>query len=400
LSSAAEPRYRFGPIIGATVATVLLVWLFWKIADIVLLLFVAVLVSLYLSAVTDVICKRVRLPRALAFTFAVLATIGAIVGLGALLVPPVVEQTRQLMGRLPDYIKTWQDAIARLTVRYPMLGEATSGKGEFIGAIVGQLQSAVSNVVPTVVNIGHQVVNVVSILVMGIYLSLYPSLYREWLIAIFPPVHRDVVRDVLADMATTLRSWIAAQAIAMFILGLLTAVGLYLLDVPYWLTFGVFTGAVVIVPFFGTLLGTLLPALFVLGGPGYHGLGPGMHFLLVVMLGVLVHIIEGNVVLPLITAKRVEIPPVLGMISVLIVARLLGLGGVVVSIPLAAVTMVMIRRIVISRLYEGQGFRRAARDRVLVIRVPAPDASVIVPTEAVDVLHNLTTSRPTERAAG
>ncbi|HSQ05991.1 MAG TPA: AI-2E family transporter, partial [Burkholderiales bacterium] len=167
----------------------------------------------------------------------------------------------------------------------------------------------------------------------------------------------------------------------------------YVLDVPYWLTFGVFTGAVVIVPFFGTLLGTLLPALFVLGGPGYHGLGPGMHFLLVIMLGVLVHIIEGNVVLPLITAKRVEIPPVLGMISVLIVARLLGLGGVVVSIPLAAVTMVIIRRIVISRLYEGQGFRRAARDRVLVVRVPAPDASVIMPAEAVDVLHNVSTTR-------
>jgi predicted PurR-regulated permease PerM len=234
---------------------------------------------------------------------------------------------------------------------------------------------------------------------MGIYLALYPGVYREWLIAIFPPVQRDVVRDVLADMTTTLRAWIAAQAFAMAVLGLLTAVGLYVLDVPYWLTFGVFTGAVVIVPFFGTLIGTLLPALFVLGGQGFHGVGPGTHFVLVILLGVLVHIVEGNLVLPLITAKRVEIPPVLGMMSVLIVGRVLGLGGVVVAVPIAAVTMVIIRRILISRVYEGQSFRRAARDRVLVVRVPAPDDAVIAPTEHIDVLQHNSASHKGEPSA-
>jgi predicted PurR-regulated permease PerM len=200
-------------------------------------------------------------------------------------------------------------------------------------------------------------------------------------------------------MSTTLRAWLVAQGLAMTILGVLTAIGLYLLEVPYWLAFGVFTGAIVIVPFFGTLLGTLLPAVFVLGGPGFHGLGPGAHFFLVIALGVLTHIIEGNFVLPLITAKRVEIPPVLGMMSVLIVAKLLGVGGVVVAVPLMAVTMVMIRRILIHRVYEGQSFRRAARDRVLVVRVPAPDAAVITPSDVVDVLHNATPAAG-QRAAG
>jgi predicted PurR-regulated permease PerM len=389
LSATVESRYRFAAALAATVATVLLIWFFWKVADVLLLLFVASLVALYLGSVTDFIVERLPLPRALAFTLAVLGTLGAIVGLGALLVPPVVEQTRQLIGLLPDYIKAWQDFIARMTLRYPSLRNLRTGQADFVGAVVAQLQSSITAVVPTVVNIGHQIVSVVSIMVMGIYLALYPSLYREWLIAIFPPVHRDVVRDVVSDIATTLRSWIVAQCTAMFILGLLTAIGLYLLEVPYWLTFGVFVGVVVIIPFFGTLIGTLLPALFVLAGPGFHGLGPGMHFLLVLLLGVVVHIVEGNVVLPLITAKRVEIPPVIGMMSVLIVGRLLGIGGVVVAVPLAAVTMVIIRRILINRVYEGQSFRRAARDRALVVRVPAPDASVIVPEQGVDVLRHL-----------
>ena len=399
MSSTAETRFRFGPVLVAAIASILLILLFWKISDVILLLFIAILVSLYLGSVTDFLTERTPLPRKLAFTASILITIGAVVALGFLLVPPVVAQTRQLIGVLPDYIKGWQEALARMMRRYPALGELTGGQTEVVSAVTKQLEGAIAGLFPTVINIGHQVVNVVSILVMGIYLSLYPGLYREWLIALFPPVHRDVVRDVLSDMSTTLRAWLVAQGLAMTILGFLTAVGLYLLDVPYWLAFGVFTGVIVIVPFFGTLLGTLLPALFVLGGPGYHGLGPGTHFFLVIALGVLTHIIEGNFVLPLITAKRVEIPPVLGMMSVLIVAKLLGIGGVVVAVPLMAVTMVIIRRILIHRVYEGQSFRRAARDRVLVVRVPAPDAAVITPADSIDVLHNATAAAG-QRAAG
>jgi predicted PurR-regulated permease PerM len=384
----AEPRFRFGPVLGATVTTVLLIWLFYSVAEVLLLLFIAVLVSLYLGSVTDFIVARLPVPRALAFTAAIFLTLGAVYGLGALLVPPVVEQTQQLLGVLPDYIRAWQSWLERLTRRFPTLGGGASPQTELVNAIVSQIQGFASRAVPTVLNIGHQVVNVVSILVMGIYMALYPGLYREWLIALFPPTQRDTVRDVMSDIGTTLKAWIVAQLLAMTVLAALTALGLYILRVPYWLTFGIFVGAVVVVPFFGTLIGTLLPALFVLGGDGFAGIGPGGHFLLVVMLGVLIHIIEGNLVLPLITAKRVEIPPVLSMMAVLIVAKLFGVFGVIVAVPMAAVVMVLIRRIVIHRLYEGQSFRRHAGDRVLVLRVPAPDAAVIAGT-SVDVLRDM-----------
>ena len=385
----AEPRFRFGPVLGATVTTVLLIWLFYSVAEVLLLLFIAVLVSLYLGSVTDFLVARLPVPRALAFTAAIFLTLGAVYGLGSLLVPPVVAQTQQLLGVLPDYVRAWQSWLERLTHRFPSLGGGASPQTELVNAIVSQVQGFASRAVPTVLNIGHQIVNVVSILVMGIYMALYPGLYREWLIALFPPTQRDTVRDVMRDIGTTLKAWITAQLLAMTVLAALTALGLYILRVPYWLTFGIFVGSVVIVPFFGTLIGTLLPALFVLGGDGFAGIGPGGHFLLVVMLGVIVHIIEGNLVLPLITAKRVEIPPVLSMMAVLIVAKLFGVFGVIVAVPMAAVVMVLIRRIVIHRLYEGQSFRRHAGDRLLVLRVPAPDAAVIA-GYSVDVLRDMT----------
>ncbi|MFN8580757.1 MAG: AI-2E family transporter [Gemmatimonadaceae bacterium] len=389
MSDAVEHRFRTGAFLAAAVSTVLLLWLLGEVADILLLLFVASLLSLYLTAVTEVISARTRLPRGLAFAISLFGTLAAIFTLGALLVPPVIEQTRQLIGVLPDYIKAWQAWLERLTLRYPVLQGAIPDSAEIVGQLVNQLEGAIGSVLPRVVSVGHQVVNLVSILVMGIYLSLHPSLYREWLIALFPPIHRDLTRDVLTDAAATLRSWITAQLLAMSLLGMLTAIGLWILGVPYALTFGVFTGAVVIIPFFGTLIGTLLPALFVLGGSGYAGFGPGGHFILVILLGVLLHIIEGNIVVPLITSKRLEIPPVLSMLAVLIVGRLLGLGGIIVSVPLLAVTLVIVRRVLIHRVYEGQNFRRAGRNRMLVLRVPAPDASALHPDQAVDVLRGV-----------
>src|SRR5258706_13798255 len=90
----------------------------------------------------------------------------------------------------------------------------------------------------------------------------------ERLNAISPPIHRDLVRDVLRDLADALRAYIVGQLRTMTFLGALTAAGLYILDVPYWLTFGIFTGLVAGVPFFGTLLSTKPPALVGLGGPG------------------------------------------------------------------------------------------------------------------------------------
>jgi predicted PurR-regulated permease PerM len=192
-------------------------------------------------------------------------------------------------------------------------------------------------------------------------------------------VHRDLVRDVLGDLAHTLRSWIVGQLLAMLILGVFTALGLYLLKVPYWLTFGVFTGAVAVVPFFGSLVSTVLPALFVIAGNGIWGLSGFAHALLVAALGVVIHVIEANVVLPRIMQKQIDLPPVLTIMSVLIMGKLLGPVGLIVAVPTLAVLMVVVRRILISRIYEGQGFRRTTRDSVLVVRVPATKGGVLVP---------------------
>lgn len=384
----AGQRFRIAPLLTATVLTVLLLWLFGSAAQIFLLLFGSILISLYLGAVADFFDRRLRTPRRASIALAVIVSLAGLGGLLWLLVPPVIQQTQQLVRVLPIYIEGWEASIERGVDRFPGLQDLWKpGEHKMLVALYEQVSGQFSDIVPKVFGVVHLAISIFSVAIMGLYLAMQPTLYREWLIALFPPIHRDLVRDVLTDLAINLRSWIVAQLLGMAILGALTAVGLYLLDVPYWLTFGLFTGAVAIVPFFGTLVSTVLPAVFVLGGNGWNGFGPGGHALLVVLLGTVVHLVESNVVMPLITAHKVELPPVLTIMAVLIVGTFLGPGGLLVAVPLLAAIMVIVRRILVNRIYEGQGFRRAARDRALVLRVPAPEGGVFTPPgPPVDVI--------------
>jgi predicted PurR-regulated permease PerM len=209
-------------------------------------------------------------------------------------------------------------------------------------------------------------------------------MYREWLIALFPPRHRDLVRDVLADCASSLRAYIVGLLLTMTFLGTLTALGLKVLHVPYYVTFGVFTGLATIVPFFGTLLATTLPALFVLTGP--EG---GTRALWVIGLGIVVHLIEGNLVSPYIMQRQVDLPPVLTIVFVLVVGKLLGPLGLLVAVPGLAVIMVVVKRILLSRIYEGLGFRRTTRERPLILRLPVSQGGVIIPAAPTDVVGAL-----------
>ncbi|HKO16747.1 MAG TPA: AI-2E family transporter [Gemmatimonadaceae bacterium] len=367
----------------ATVLTVLLLWLFKTVANVFLLLFLGILISLYLGAVAGWFERRLHFPQRLAFTLALLLNVAGIAILLWILVPPVIAQTQALIRVLPDYITNWESGIERGIARIPALREYWQpGQHRILHLLYDQMTASFADVTTKVIGIVHAAIIVFSVAVIGIYLSLHPALYREWLIALFPPIHRDLVRDLLGDLTDTLRSYIVGQLLSMSFLGLLTTIGLWALGVPFFVAFGIFTGLVAIVPFFGTLLSTLLPALFALNSPN-----GGTRALLVVLLGVVIHLIEGNVVSPLVMSKKVDLPPVLTIMSVLVMGQLLGGAGLIVAVPTLAALMVIVRRILITRIYEGQGFRRTTRERPLVLRLPAPGGGVLVPAgPPVDVI--------------
>ena len=363
--------------IGVVITTVfflLLLLFIYSIAEILLLLFIAVLFSLYLGAITDTLQRRFAVPRPLGLLLAILLTTAAVVGIGYLIVPPVAEQTAELITQLPEQLERWETDLIALAEESPMMvnffGQIEEGES-YVGSIAAEIGGYFRGVVPYLFSGMNFFIHFISVLVMGIYMTLRPAMYREGLIALAPPVHRELVRDILTDLAVTLRAWIVGQLLAMFSLALLTWIGLILLNVPYALAFGVFTGLVAIVPFFGTLVSTLLPAIFVLGQ------GLAVKAFLVTLLGVVVHIFEANFVAPMIMERQVSLPPVLTLLSVLVMAHLMHLIGLLVAVPVLASSLVLVRRIYIHRILEGKGFRKAVRDQPIELRIPG-DAHVLM----------------------
>jgi len=323
-----------------------------KVIGVLLLVFLAILLAVYLSAVTDWLERRFGMRRWLGLTLTVVATIAGVATIAALLAPPVVEQTRALIGGLPQTLTNIQNVLARWASQYPVLDQtelANPSSGVVSGLVTDAVGFLSGSLLGYVRGGGMIFIEGASVVVMALYLARQPALYRDGLISLFAPRHRSIAVHVFDDTAATLRAWVVGQLIAMSVLAMLTAIGLWILGVPYWLAFGIFTGLVAIVPFFGTLISTLLPALFMVAS------GDWLKVLLVLLLGVLVHVFEANVVVPRIMQRKVDLPPVLTISSVLIMGTLLGAIGLIVAVPVLCVTMVLIRHILHGEIYGEPG---------------------------------------------
>jgi predicted PurR-regulated permease PerM len=374
LSGATEKR-AYSVAVGVIFFLLLLIFLF-KVAEVLLLFFIAILFGVYLAWITELLQRNLGVPRWLGILGALVLTGAAATGLGFLIIPPLIEQGQALITSLPTTLTNVEIKLLELARRNPVaaqiLGTLDPGQS-YTGNFLKEVTGTTKNMVPYIFSGVGFAIHFISVLVMGIYLALRPNTYREGFILLAPPVHRELVRDLLSDLGRTLRAWIIGQILAMIVLGVLTWIGLWVLKVPYPLAFGVFTGLVAIVPFFGTLVSTILPAIFVIAEGGFG------QFFWVIMLGVGVHLFEANIVAPMIMERQVHLPPVLSILSVLIMAHLLHLIGLLVAVPVLCTVMVVARRVYVHRVLEGKGFRRAVRDKPIELRLPGDGAVLVHP---------------------
>jgi predicted PurR-regulated permease PerM len=346
--AASDTERRRGFPLGWVLLAVIVVALTIRTIDVLLVLFLAVILAVYLDAVSGFLQRRLEVPPSVALAAALVLTLGALVGVFFLIVPAVASQVQDFITNLPKFLSELDQSINRLFLRIPILRRSvTEGGGPGLLAtslneIFGVLRGAL---VPYLKGGVEFIIEGVSVFVMALYLARTPGIYLEGVVALVPPSHRRLARAILYDLKVTLRAWVVGQIIAMVLLAALTTLGLWMLGIPYFLAFGVFAGVAAIVPFFGTLLSTLVPALFALG---VFGLPKA---LAVAALGIGVHLIEANFVAPVVMERQVNLPPVITIAGVLLIGKLFGLAGLIVAVPILAFVMVLIRHILLGEVY-------------------------------------------------
>jgi predicted PurR-regulated permease PerM len=344
----AETDRRRGFPLGWILLAVLVVALLIRTVDVLIVVFLAIILAVYLDAVSGFLQRRLGAPRYVGLAAAVALTLGGLVGVVFLIAPAVASQVQDLVANLPQFLTELDQSINRLFRSIPVLRRGVTESGApgllatSLNELVGVLRGAV---VPYLKGGIELIIEGISVFVMALYLARDPSTYVEGLVALVPPERRRLARVILYDLKLTLHAWVVGQLIAMLVLAALTTLGLWILGIPYFLAFGVFAGLAAIVPFFGTLFSTLIPALFALG---VYGLPKA---LAVALLGIGVHLIEANFVAPVVMERQVNLPPVITIAGVLLIGKLFGLAGLIVAVPILAFVMVLIRHVLVGEVY-------------------------------------------------
>ena len=344
----AREEGRRGFPLGKILVVVVLVALTVRTIDVLLILFLAIILAVYLDATAAFLERRLGVPPALGLLAGVLLSLGALTGTIFLVAPAVGDQVRDLLINLPQFLADLDRNINGLVRRVPVLGRRAGESAQpgllatSLGEVFGFLRGAA---VPYLKGGVTFLIEGISVVVMAVYLARHPAVYTEGVVALVPPRRRELARSILRDLNITLRAWIVGQIVAMILLAVLTTIGLWLLGMPYFLAFGIFAGVAAIVPFFGVLLSTLLPALLALGSIGLA------KAVAVAALGVGVHLIEANFVAPYVMERQVNLPPVITIAGVLLIGKLFGLTGLVIAVPILAFVMVLTRHILVGHMY-------------------------------------------------
>lgn len=314
-----------------------LVLLAFRLSDLLLMLFGAVIVAVALRALAHPLERYLRVPPALAVGVAIALAVVVIALVSWLVGDRLMTQVDDLSRKLPaalSVITSWARERAMGAALWKVWRGTNADDVPW-----SSLALAATQTVSAVGGVGLM-------LVVGAYLAGDPGLYREGLVRLVPPAFRSQVDGALLASGHALSRWLLGQGISMLFVGTATTLGLALLGMPLALTLGLLAGALAFIPFFGPIAsGVLAVLLAFMQGPDKA--------LYVAGLCVLIQQIEGNLLMPLVQRWAVELPPVLGITAAVIFGLLFGLPGVILASPLMVVAMVLVRKLYVEGVLEA-----------------------------------------------
>jgi predicted PurR-regulated permease PerM len=324
-------RALIAVVIVALVAITLLA--FWTAAQVLLLFFGALLLSIVFRAVSNALCRYTRLPEGWALAIVVISLIAA-VGLAAwLLTPSVVEQFGEFIERLPDAARQVEEFLER----YGVAGQILTGPNG-LAAWLEDPEELARRAGLVVTGILRGISALLIMFFVAVYFSIEPRLYTSAIVQLTPPARRERARQLVDELAHTLRWWLLTRLISMAAVGLLTTVAMWLLGLPFAILLGLQAFALTFVPYVGPIAATI-PIVVVAVGENPTIL------VWAVSLYTAIQSIEGFAIMPLAQERYVHLPPAATLISEVLMGVWFGPLGVVFATPLAAATLPVVKRL-------------------------------------------------------
>lgn len=371
----AEALRRIAFTVWAIIGVIALIWIFLVVADSVRIIWLPLAfaggLTLLLNPVVDAL-ERVRIPRLLGTIFAFLVAASLIAATVVLLIPALQEQGSDFAAQLPslyDGVVRWLDEVSETVgidlgevwssetikewIQNPdnqatiqdLLGGFGSGAGRILRGVTETI--AVALLAP----------------VLAFYMLMDSTKFKQRSIELTPPPHREEVSYVTSQVVTALGSFVRGQLLVAMIVGILSSIGLYFLDLPFWLLIGLTAGFLNLVPFVGPFVGGALAAIVALFN------GSLSQALWAVGIFTAIQQFDNHVVTPLVQRARVNLSPLVIVLALIAGGSLAGLLGVVLAVPI--VTSI---RIITGHLWRtrvlGESWQQASDAMIEITERP------------------------------
>jgi predicted PurR-regulated permease PerM len=318
--------------------TAVLLWAAFLVRDVLLLIYISGILAIGFSPIVRLIQRQKilpigtrRFPRWMAILVLYVFIIGSITGIGFMIFPPLADQAQQLWSAIPDMFARGQGfLISKGLLRGPIewrdLVKQTpvSGSTEAVGTVFGAVLGVLGGLF-----------GLFTILILTFYLLVEAEALHSTFLRLFPRRTRDRAADVSREITIKVSAWLGGQLLLGTIIGVTSAIGLWLLGIPYFYVLALISAVGELIPVVGPILAAI-PAIAVAATVSFQKV------LLVVVFFVVQQQFENHVLVPKVMERQVGISPVTVILALLIGGKLLGILGAILAVPTAAILQVVI----------------------------------------------------------
>ena len=173
-----------------------------------------------------------------------------------------------------------------------------------------------------------------TILILTFYLLVEAGTLRKSLLRLFPRAQRARVDAATRDITAKVSAWLGGQLLLGGIIGATSAIGLWLLGIPFFYVLALISGIGELIPVVGPILAAI-PAVAVAASVSVNKV------LLVILFFVIQQQIENHVLVPKVMERQVGVSAVTVIVALLIGGNLLGILGAILAVPTAAILQVL-----------------------------------------------------------
>ncbi|MFZ5559264.1 MAG: AI-2E family transporter [Patescibacteria group bacterium] len=327
----------------ATIFKVALVILFliflYLIRDVIVIFIFALIIASAIAPTVDLL-EKIKIPRVLGALIVYIVVIGVLGFLLSLIVAPLIQDIKNLSSNFPEYVESLVSQFKSLQKAFSKYGSVVNQFQKFLLRTGERLQNL--ELFSTFVNIFGGIFSFILALIISFYLSVQKRGVQRILGSISPFNHRDYILDLWERAQKKLGRWLQGQLFLGIIVGVLVYIGLYFLKIKYALLLAIIAGILEIFPYIGPVLAAI-PAIII----GF--LQAPILGLWVLILYVVVQQLENYLIVPLVIGKVVGLNPIIVIIALLVGAKLGGIPGMILAVPITAVLAEFVKDLIKKR---------------------------------------------------